>query len=154
MELIRKQGFNHLKVEEKDQSIELTVAPSGASIPASLGMSVLGLSQGPSTLLQSLPPQSGAVPPPPSASSGTTKAFSSGHMVKSPFVGTFYRSASPGADAFAEVGMRVKKGQTLCIVEAMKLMNEIESDRDGVIREILIENGQPVEFDQALFVIE
>ena len=76
-----------------------------------------------------------------------------GHQVKAPMVGTFYRSGSPGAPAFAEVGQTVKKGDTLCIIEAMKLMNEIESDADGVIKAILVENGQPVEFDQPLFLL-
>jgi acetyl-CoA carboxylase biotin carboxyl carrier protein len=69
-------------------------------------------------------------------------------------VGTFYRSSGPGEAPFVEVGKRVKKGQTLCIIEAMKLMNEIEADRDGVIKEILVENETPVEFDQVLFLIE
>ena len=76
-----------------------------------------------------------------------------GHLVKSPMVGTFYRSASPGAKSFAEVGDTVKAGQTVCIIEAMKLMNEIESDKDGVITAILIENGLPVEYGEPLFVI-
>ena len=76
-----------------------------------------------------------------------------GHVVKSPMVGTFYRSASPGSDAFVEVGSTVKVGDTLCIVEAMKLLNEIESDASGVVKEILVENGEPVEFGQPLFII-
>ena len=76
-----------------------------------------------------------------------------GHVVKSPMVGTFYRSASPGSKSFAEVGDTVKTGQTVCIIEAMKLMNEIETDKDGVIKAILIENGQPVEYGEPLFVI-
>jgi len=76
-----------------------------------------------------------------------------GHVVKSPMVGTFYRSASPGSKAFAEVGDSVKAGQTVCIIEAMKLMNEIETDKEGVITAILIENGQPVEYGEPLFVI-
>ena len=77
-----------------------------------------------------------------------------GHIVKSPMVGTFYRSASPGAKAFAEVGDQVKQGQAVCIIEAMKIMNEIEADKDGTITKILVENGQPVEYGQPLFVIE
>ena len=76
-----------------------------------------------------------------------------GHIVKSPMVGSFYRSNAPGAPAFAEVGMTVKKGQSICIIEAMKLMNEIESDADGVIKAILVENGDPVEFGEPLFLI-
>ncbi|MEO7007924.1 MAG: acetyl-CoA carboxylase biotin carboxyl carrier protein [Caldimonas sp.] len=77
-----------------------------------------------------------------------------GHIVKSPMVGTFYRSASPGADAFAEVGTIVKEGQAICIIEAMKIMNEIEADKAGTVRQILCENGQAVEFGQPLFIIE
>jgi len=80
-------------------------------------------------------------------------AVPEGHIVKSPMVGSFYRSNAPGAPAFAEVGMTVKKGQSICIIEAMKLMNEIESDADGVIKAILVENGDPVEFGEPLFVI-
>jgi acetyl-CoA carboxylase biotin carboxyl carrier protein len=76
-----------------------------------------------------------------------------GHIVKSPMVGTFYRSSSPGSPAFVEVGSNIKEGETLCIIEAMKLLNEIDSDVSGVVTKILVENGQPVEFGQPLFVI-
>jgi acetyl-CoA carboxylase biotin carboxyl carrier protein len=76
-----------------------------------------------------------------------------GHVVKSPMVGTFYRSASPGAKPFVDVGQNVNTGDTLCIIEAMKLLNEIETDKAGVIKAILVENGQPVEFGQPLFII-
>jgi len=78
----------------------------------------------------------------------------SGHVVKSPMVGTFYRSASPGSAAFVEVGRTVKEGDTLCIIEAMKILNQIEADKSGTIKKILIENAQPVEYDQPLFIIE
>ena len=77
-----------------------------------------------------------------------------GHTLKSPMVGTFYRSPSPGTPSFIEIGQTVAKGQTLCIIEAMKLLNEIESDASGVVRAILTENGQPVEYGQPLFVID
>jgi acetyl-CoA carboxylase biotin carboxyl carrier protein len=76
-----------------------------------------------------------------------------GHVVKAPMVGTFYRSSAPGAKPFVELGQAVKSGETVCIIEAMKLLNEIEADRDGVIKEILVENGQPVEYGQPLFLI-
>lgn len=76
-----------------------------------------------------------------------------GHIVKSPMVGTFYRSSAPGKPAFVEIGSSVKEGETLCIIEAMKLLNEIDADATGVIKQILVENGQPVEFGQPLFVI-
>ena len=78
----------------------------------------------------------------------------SGHTVKSPMVGTFYRSASPGSAPFVEIGHSVKEGDTLCIIEAMKILNQIEADKTGVIKQILIENAQAVEYDQALFIIE
>ena len=77
-----------------------------------------------------------------------------GHIVNSPMVGTFYRTSSPGSDPFVKVGQTVKAGETLCIIEAMKLLNEIEADKDGIIKAILIENGQPVEYGEALFIIE
>ena len=76
-----------------------------------------------------------------------------GHVVKSPMVGTFYRSSAPGAAAFVEVGSNIKEGETLCIIEAMKLLNEIDADVSGVVTKILVENGQPVEFGQPLFII-
>ena len=78
----------------------------------------------------------------------------SGHIVRSPMVGTFYRTPSPDAKAFVEVGQKVNIGDTLCIVEAMKMMNQIEADKAGVVKAILVESGQPVEFDEPLFVIE
>ncbi|MEY4209867.1 MAG: hypothetical protein RLZ92_245 [Pseudomonadota bacterium] len=77
-----------------------------------------------------------------------------GHAVKSPMVGTFYRSASPGSTPFVEVGQSVTVGQTLCIIEAMKILNQIEADKSGKIKQILVENGQPVEYGQPLFIIE
>ncbi len=77
-----------------------------------------------------------------------------GHVVKSPMVGTFYRSASPGAKAFADIGTQIKEGEPICIVEAMKIMNEIEADKSGVVTQILVENGHAVEYGQPLFVIE
>ena len=80
-------------------------------------------------------------------------AVPEGQIVKSPMVGTFYRSSSPGSAPFADIGKQISKGDTLCIIEAMKLLNEIESDFDGVIKQILVENGQPVEYGQPLFVI-
>lgn len=89
-----------------------------------------------------------AVPLPP-----PTLAEPEGHIVKSPMVGTYYRCPSPGAKPFVEVGDSVKKGQTVCIIEAMKLMNEIEADKDGVIKAVLVENGQPVEYGEPLFII-
>jgi acetyl-CoA carboxylase biotin carboxyl carrier protein len=95
---------------------------------------------------------------PPSGAAPVTTAVTSapelsGHVVKSPMVGTFYRSSSPGGAPFVDIGSTVKEGDTLCIIEAMKLLNEIDADISGTIKEILVENGQPVEFGQPLFVI-
>jgi acetyl-CoA carboxylase biotin carboxyl carrier protein len=83
-----------------------------------------------------------------------TPAEPTGHIVKSPMVGTFYRSSSPGAKPFAEIGQTIKEGEPICIVEAMKILNEIEADKSGTITQILVENGQAVEYGQPLFVIE
>lgn len=90
----------------------------------------------------------------PTSAPAATPSVETGHKVASPMVGTFYRAASPGAPNFVEIGTTVKEGQTLCIIEAMKLLNEIESDKAGVVKAILVDNGQPVEFGQALFIIE
>ncbi len=92
-----------------------------------------------------------AAPPPPLVPAAPAEP--EGHVVKSPMVGTFYRSASPGTKSFVEVGDTVKKGQPICIIEAMKLMNEIESDADGVVKAVLVDNGQPVEYGEPLIVI-
>ncbi|KAF1858324.1 hypothetical protein Lal_00014827 [Lupinus albus] len=89
----------------------------------------------------------------PAAAAPAAPAEPTGHVVKSPMVGTFYRSSAPGAPAFVDVGSTVKEGDTLCIIEAMKLLNEIDADLSGTVTKILVENGQPVEFGQPLFVI-
>jgi acetyl-CoA carboxylase biotin carboxyl carrier protein len=98
-----------------------------------------------------------AAPAPPTAAetraAEAAAAEADGHPVKSPMVGTFYRAASPAGKPFAEVGQTVAEGDTLCIIEAMKLLNEIESDRSGVVKAILVENGQPVEYGEPLFII-
>ena len=88
------------------------------------------------------------------APAATEPEVEAGHVVKSPMVGTFYRAGNPNSPPFVDVGQQVKEGDTLCIVEAMKLMNEIEADKSGVVKQVLVENGQPVEFDQPLVVIE
>jgi len=99
-------------------------------------------------------PAAGAPAAPAAASAPAAEAAPSGHAVKSPMVGTFYRSSSPGAPAFVEVGSKVSEGDTLCIIEAMKILNEIEADKSGTVTQILGENGQAVEYGQPLFIIE
>ena len=98
-------------------------------------------------------PAAPAAAPAPAAAAVVVAAEPTGDVVKSPRVGTFYRSSAPGSAAYVEVGSTVKEGDTLCIIEAMKLLNEIDSDKAGVVTQILVENGQPVEFGQPLFVI-
>jgi acetyl-CoA carboxylase biotin carboxyl carrier protein len=95
-----------------------------------------------------------AAAPAPVVAAEPVAPVESGHTVKSPMVGTFYRSANPGAKAFAEVGDAIKEGEPICIIEAMKIMNEIEADKSGTVKRILCENGQAVEFGQPLFIIE
>jgi acetyl-CoA carboxylase biotin carboxyl carrier protein len=98
-------------------------------------------------------PQQAAAAPLPAAPVAPVEAAPTGHIVKSPMVGTFYRSAAPGTPPFIDIGAVVKEGDTLCIIEAMKLLNEIDADASGVVQQILVENGQPVEFGQPLFII-
>jgi len=107
--------------------------------------------------MQAAPVQAVAAAPvaaAPAAEAAAPAAAVSGHQVKSPMVGSFYRASSPGAKAFVEVGSTVKEGETLCIIEAMKILNEIEADKSGTVTRILAENGQAVEYGQPLFVIE
>src|SRR5690606_916590 len=98
-------------------------------------------------------PVAAVVAAPAPAAPAPAPAAPAGHVVKAPMVGTFYRAPNPGAAPFVEVGQSVKEGDALCIIEAMKLLNEIEADKAGVIKEILVENGEPVEYGQPLFVI-
>jgi acetyl-CoA carboxylase biotin carboxyl carrier protein len=142
IELVQNSGISELEISEGDEKIriakQLAVLPSTTTINMPLGAA---------------PAAAPAAPPAPSPAPEAPPAEPAGHLVKAPMVGTFYRAGSPGAPPFVEVGQSVRKGDTLCIIEAMKLMNEIESDVDGVVKAILVENGQPVEFDQPLFVI-
>jgi len=113
------------------------------------------------TLMSYAPPAPGYAPPAPSgppfqsaADTPTPAPVERGHLLKAPMVGTFYRAPSPGAKPFAEIGQRVEVGDTVCIIEAMKMFNQIEADKAGTIVDIMVESGQPVEYDQPLFVIE
>lgn len=99
------------------------------------------------------PPAAPVAAAPAAAPVAAAPVVPSGHAVKSPMVGTFYRAPNPGASPFVEIGQSVKEGEPLCIIEAMKLLNEIEADKSGVIKEILVENGEPVEYGQPLFII-
>ena len=143
IELVETSGIAELEIQEGEERVRITRS-HGVIAPLAVPAPVVAVAAPGS-------PAAAAAAPPPATAAPT--AEETGHVVKSPMVGTFYRAATPGSKAFVEVGDTVQEGATLCIVEAMKLMNEIEADKGGVIKAILVENGQPVEFGQPLFVI-
>jgi acetyl-CoA carboxylase biotin carboxyl carrier protein len=151
IDLLEQSGISELEVKEGEESVRIARHPTGSAAPMMMYAPQQQLPAAPAP--QAAPP---APTSPPGARSAADKILSvtKGHIVKSPMVGTFYRSPSPGAKAFVEVGQTVKQGQTLCIIEAMKMLNQIEADASGTIAEILVENEQAVQFDQPLFVIE
>jgi acetyl-CoA carboxylase biotin carboxyl carrier protein len=144
IELVEESGIAELEITEGEESVRINRN---------------NMSAGPA-YAQFAPQQYAPAPAPavapaaPVAESEAPAAGPTGHQVKSPMVGSFYAAASPEAPAYVEVGSQVKVGDTLCIVEAMKMMNQIESDKAGTVKAILVENGEPVEFDQPLFFIE
>jgi acetyl-CoA carboxylase biotin carboxyl carrier protein len=145
IDLVQESGIGELEITEGEEKVRISRSPAGM---AQLVMaSPQAAAPGPQQMTTG---PSGGSPD----AAATTPAEPAGHSLKSPMVGTFYRSPSPGAPSFVEVGQAVTKGQTLCIIEAMKLLNEIESDASGTVKAILVENGQPVEYGQALFIIE
>ena len=140
IDLVQESGIGEIEITEGEEKVRISrhsTAP-GPMIMASPGMQ---------------PAMMAGVPAAPAASPAAPTQ-PTGHTLKSPMVGSFYRAPSPGAPPFVEVGQSVSKGQTLCIIEAMKLLNEIESDVGGTVKAILVENGQPVEYGQPLFLIE
>ena len=144
IELLEESGISELEITEGEESVRIS-----RNGPAQHYAPVQHYAPAP----QHAAPAAAAAPAVAAPAADAPKAIS-GHVVKSPMVGSFYRAASPTAKAFVEVGQSVKVGDTLCIVEAMKMMNQIQSDKAGVVKEILVENGDAVEFDQPLFVIE
>ena len=136
IDLVQESGISELEVTEGEEKVK--IVKSG-------GAGVVHAAPAPALSAAPLPPGPVAVAAP---------AEIPGHLVKSPMVGTFYRSPSPGAKPFVEVGDTVKSGDTICIIEAMKLLNEIECDKDGVVKAVLVENGQPVEYGEPLVVID
>ncbi|WP_341677633.1 acetyl-CoA carboxylase biotin carboxyl carrier protein [Niveibacterium sp. SC-1] len=141
IDLVQESGIAELEVTEGEEKVRIAKHVPGAPAPI--------------TYAAPVPAPVAAAPAAPVAASAApaAPALPDGHIVKSPMVGTFYRSSSPGSKSFVDVGQNVAVGDTLCIIEAMKLMNEIESDAAGTVKAILIENGQPVEYGQPLFVI-
>jgi acetyl-CoA carboxylase biotin carboxyl carrier protein len=143
IDLVSESNISELEIAEADGKVRIVKTPSG--VPAAAVASPAPVAHA-FTAPASAPIAPAAIEPEPQEPAG--------NVVKSPMVGTFYRSASPGAAAFVEIGSVVKVGEPICIIEAMKIMNEIEADAAGTIRQILCENGQAVEFGQPLFVIE
>ena len=149
IDLVQESGIGEIEITEGEEKVRICrQAPAGPPmIMAAPGMQPMAYAA---------PHPAGAAPAPAPAAAGAPApaAEPAGHQLKSPMVGTFYRAPSPGAPPFVEIGQSVTKGQTLCIIEAMKLLNEIESDASGTVKAILVENGQPVEYGQPLFTIE
>jgi acetyl-CoA carboxylase biotin carboxyl carrier protein len=147
IDLVAESGISELEVTEPDGKVRIVKSSPASPAPSLVAAPPAGLvpptSTTPTTLASAVAAQSEAL------ATTTPK----GHVVKSPMVGTFYRSPSPGAKPFVELGQSVKEGEPICLIEAMKLMNEIETDMAGEIKEILVENGHAVEFGQPLFVI-
>jgi acetyl-CoA carboxylase biotin carboxyl carrier protein len=140
IDLVQQSGIAELEITEGEEKVRISRGVAGAQVVPQTGVAYVT-----APLPQTAPEAAPGEPSnPPEAEA---------HVVKSPMVGTFYRSSAPDAKPFVEIGQAVKAGETVCIIEAMKLLNEIECDRDGVIKEILVENGQPVEFGQPLFAI-
>ena len=162
IELVESSGVAELEVKEGEESVRITRhgTPTPHGVPMSVPVPMPHYVAAPQHQPQESSPPATRAPAAQSAALAETPGTESNaeaeakhHIVRSPMVGTFYRAASPGAKPFVEVGQTVRQGQTVCIIEAMKMLNQIEADCDGMIVEILIENGQPVEFDQPLFVI-
>jgi acetyl-CoA carboxylase biotin carboxyl carrier protein len=148
IDLVSESNISELEITEADGKVRIVKSEPAAAMPVATYAPAQALVASPPVAAapaQAAPAQATATPAAPAES---------GHIVKSPMVGTFYRSSNPGGKAFAEVGAQIKEGEPICIIEAMKIMNEIEADKSGTITKILCENGQAVEFGQPLFVIE
>ncbi len=141
IEIIEESDIAEIEIKEGDDSVRInrysaTAAPAPFAAPVASPVATAPVATTATT------------------TSAPSTEIPSGHAVKSPMVGTFYRSASPGTPAFVDIGQKVSEGETLCIIEAMKILNQIEADKSGTIKQILVENSEPVEYDQPLFIIE
>lgn len=140
IDLVEESGIAELEITEGEEKVRITRTAQNTQ----------------PIYMSNMPAYASAAPPasaPAVAPLPVEAAAPEGHIVKSPMVGTFYRSSSPGAKVFVEIGQTVSAGDTLCIIEAMKLLNEIEADQGGIIKAILVENGQPVEYGEPMFII-
>lgn len=141
IDLVSESNVSELEITEAEGKVRIVKsAPAAAAVPV-VNAAPVAVAQGP-VAAPAVVAEAVAAPAP------------TGHVVKSPMVGTFYRASSPGAKPFVEIGALIKEGEPICIVEAMKILNEIEADKSGTVTQILVENGQPVEYGQPLFIIE
>ena len=139
IDLVQESGIAELEITEGEEKVKIVKGGAASAAAPALAMAPAA--------------EQRAAPAAAAPTAETEPAAPEGHVVKAPMVGTFYRSPSPDAKAFVEVGQAVKEGDTICIIEAMKLMNEIEADASGSVKAILVENGQPVEYGQPLFIL-
>jgi acetyl-CoA carboxylase biotin carboxyl carrier protein len=140
IELLDESGVAEIEIKEGEESVRISRQQNVIAAPVAMTAPAVAAPV--------------AAPVAPAAEEPAAEPEISGHKVTSPMVGTFYRSASPGAATFADIGQKVSEGDTICIIEAMKILNQIEADKSGTVKAILVENGQPVEFGQPLFIIE
>ena len=144
IELVEDSGVAELEIQEGEESVRISRS-SNTPAPAPVHYAAAPAPQAPAPAASEAPTAEAAAP---------AKEEVSGHQVRSPMVGTYYAAPSPGAKNFVEVGQQVKAGDVLCIVEAMKMMNQIEADVSGTVKAILLSNGEPVEYDEPMFIIE
>jgi len=143
IDLVQESGIAELEITEGEEKVKIVKGGEATVTPVAAAAAPPAAA-----------PAAGAAAAPAAAAAAAEEPAQPGHVLKAPMVGTFYRSPSPEAKPFVEVGQNVKAGETVCIIEAMKLMNEIEADATGMIKAILVEGGQPVEYGQPLFIIE
>ena len=141
IDLVQESGIAELEITEGEEKVKIVKGGAVSVVPGPAAPAVVAAAP---------PPEAAPAAP---AAAAEPQPGEAGHAVKAPMVGTFYRSPSPDAKAFVEVGQTIKEGDTICIIEAMKLMNEIEADASGVVKAILVESGQPVEYGQPLFIL-
>ena len=144
IELLEESGISELEINEGEESVRISRNPTGSA----------GMMMMPQQMMAPAAMAPAAAPVAPATDPIAEAEEETGHKVTSPMVGTFYRAPSPGAKSFVDIGQQVAVGDTLCIIEAMKLLNQIESDKAGVVKKILVDNAQPVEYGEPLFIIE
>ena len=141
IDLVSESNISELEITEAEGKVRIVKASAAAA-------------QAPMMMMAPVPAPAMAASPLASAPAPAAEPEETGHVVKSPMVGTFYRASSPGAKSLADIGQPIKEGESICIIEAMKIMNEIESDKSGTVVKVLVQNGQAVEFGQPLFIVE